>query len=46
MREELRNEVDSMLEMGEVRPSKSSYALPIVMAKKMVLTGCMLTLES
>ena len=27
MREELRNEVDSMLEMGVVGPSTSSYAL-------------------
>ena len=34
MREELRNEVDTMLEMGVVRPSTSSYASPIVMVKK------------
>ena len=34
MREELRNEVDSMLEMGVVRPSTSPYASPIVMVKK------------
>ena len=34
MREELRNEVDSMLEMGLVRPSTSPYASPIVMVKK------------
>ena len=34
MREELRNEEDSMLEMGVVRPSTSPYALPIVMVKK------------
>ena len=34
MREELRNEVDSMLEMEVVRPSASTYALPIVMVKK------------
>ena len=34
MREELRNEVDSMLEIGVVRPSTSSYASPIVMVKK------------
>ena len=33
-REELQNEVDSMLEMGVVRPSKSPYASPIVMVKK------------
>ena len=33
MREELRNEVDSMLEMGVVRPSTSPYASPIVMVK-------------
>ena len=31
MREDLRNEVDSMLEMGVVRPSTSPYASPIVM---------------
>ena len=46
MREELGNEVDSMLEMGEVRPSTSPYALPIVMGRKMVLTGCVLALGS
>ena len=34
MREELRNEVDSMLEMQAVRPSASPYASPIVMVKK------------
>ena len=34
MKEELRNEVDTMLEMGEVRPSTSPYASPIVMLKK------------
>ena len=34
MREELRNEVDSMLEMGVVRPSTSPDALPIVNKKK------------
>ena len=34
MREELRNEVDSMLEMRVVRPSTSPYASPIVMVKK------------
>ena len=34
MREELRNEVDTMLEMGVVRPSTSPYASPIVMLKK------------
>ena len=34
MREELRNEVDSMLEMGVVRPPASPYASPIVMVKK------------
>ena len=34
MREELRNEVDSMLEMGIVRPSMLPYASPIVMVKK------------
>ena len=33
MREELRNEVDSMLEMEVVRPSKSN-ASPIVMVRK------------
>ena len=46
-REELRNEVYSMLEMGVVKPSTSPYASPIVMVKKkMVLTGCVLTSES
>ena len=30
MREELTNEVGSMLEMGVVRPSTSTYASPIV----------------
>ena len=44
MREKLRNEVDSILEMGVVRPSTSPYASPIV--RKMVLTGCVLTLGS
>ena len=34
MREELRNEVDSVLEMGVVRPSTSPYTSPIVMVKK------------
>ena len=34
MREELRNEVDTMLEMGVERPSTSPYASPIVMVKK------------
>ena len=34
MREELRNEVDTMLEMGVVRPSTSLYESPIVMVKK------------
>ena len=34
MREELRNEVDTMLEMGVVRPSTSPYASPIVMVEK------------
>ena len=34
MREELRNEVDIMLEMGVVRPSTLPYASPIVMVKK------------
>ena len=34
MRDELRNEVDTMLEMGVVRPSTSPYASPIVMVKK------------
>ena len=34
MREELRNEVDTMLEMEVVRPSTSQYASPIVMVKK------------
>ena len=31
MREELRIEVDSMLEMGVVRPSTSPYTSPIIM---------------
>ena len=34
MREELRDEVDTMLEMGVVRPSTLPYASPIVMVKK------------
>ena len=34
VREELRNEVDSMLEMGVVRPSTSPYTSPIIMVKK------------
>ena len=34
MREELRNEVYSMLKMGVVRPSTSPYASPIIMVKK------------
>ena len=34
MREELRNEVHSMLEMGVVRPSTSLYASPIMLVKK------------
>ena len=34
MRKELSNEVDSMLEMGVVRPSTSPYASNIVMVKK------------
>ena len=34
MREELRNEVDSMLEMGTVRPLTSPYVSPIVIIKK------------
>ena len=39
MREELRNEEDSILEMGEVRPSKHLAWL----RRNMVLTGCVLT---
>ena len=34
MREELRNEVDTMLEMGVVKPSTSPYMSPIIMVKK------------
>ena len=34
IREELRYEVDSMLEMGVVRPSMSPYVSPIIMVKK------------
>ena len=34
MQEELRNQVDTMLEMGVVRPSTSPYTSPIVMVKK------------
>ena len=34
MREELRNKVDTVLEMGVVRPSTSPYTSPIVMVKK------------
>ena len=34
MREDLRNEVDGMLEMGVVRPSTSPDESPIVMVKK------------
>ena len=34
MREELPNEMDSMLDMGVVRPSTSPYASPIIMVKK------------
>ena len=34
MREELRNEEDSMLKMGVVRPSTSPNASPIVIVKK------------
>ena len=34
MREELRNEVDAMLEMGVMRPSTSPYVSPIIMVKK------------
>ena len=34
IRVELRNEVDTMLEMGVVRPLTSPYASPIVMVKK------------
>ena len=34
MREELKNKVDTMLEMGLVRPSTSPYVSPIIMVKK------------
>ena len=34
MREELRNEVDTMLEMGVMRPSTLPFTSPIVMVKK------------
>ena len=34
MRDELRNEVDTILEIGVVRPSTSPYATPIVMVRK------------
>ena len=34
MKKELRNEVESLLEMGVVRPSTSPYTSPIVMVKK------------
>ena len=46
MREELRNEVDTMLEMGVVRPSTSPYAPPIVMVKKKDGSNRVLTSES
>ena len=44
MKEELQNEVDSMLEMEIVRPSTSPHPSSWF-RKKMVLTGCVLTLE-
>ena len=34
MGEEIRNEVDRMVEKGVVRPSTSPYASPIIMVKK------------
>ena len=34
MAEELRNKVDTVLEMGVVRPSTTPYVSPIVMVKK------------
>ena len=43
LREELWNKVDSMLEMGVVRPTTWPYAW---LRRKMVLTECMLTLGS
>ena len=36
MRKELRKEVDTMLEIGVVRPLASPYVSPIVMVKKKV----------
>ena len=46
-RDELWNEVDSMLEMGEMRPSTSPYASPnACLRKKMVQTRYVLTLGS
>ena len=35
-RQEIWNEVGSMLEMGEMRPSTLPYASPIVMVKKLL----------
>ena len=48
MREALQNEVDSMLEMGVVRPSMSPFMSPTVMVKKKdgSLKWCALTSES
>ena len=47
MREELWNEVDSMLEMGMVRLSTKMYASPIFMVKKKDDSNtCALTSES
>ena len=49
MREELRNEVDSMLEIGVVRLSMPQYASPSDMINKrrrMVYIGYVLTSES
>ena len=48
MREEPRNELDGMLEMGIVRPLTSPYASPIVMVKKKGGSNrvCVLTLGS
>ena len=34
MKEDLENEMDSLLEMGVMRPSMSPYASPIVMFQK------------
>ena len=43
---EIREEIKNMMDTGIVKESSSPYASPLVVVKKMDLTGCASTIES